>query len=69
MILYQDPYSHRSFFALYGAFEKECSSFDLYPHANKIEAVMQLKADGVGKVSFVGISGQSFLDDFNIRMW
>lgn len=65
MILYQDPYSHRSFFALYGAFEKECSSFDLYPHANKIEAVMQLKADGVGKVSFVGISGQSFLDDFN----
>ena len=65
MILYQDALNHRSFFGLYGAFEKNCSEFDLTPHANKIASVIQMKADGVGQTAYVGKPGYEFLDHFS----
>lgn len=65
MILYQDPYNYRNFLGLYGAFEKDCSEFDLYSHANKIECVVEFMSSGTSSVSYTGKSGLEYLDGFS----
>ena len=62
MILYQDPFSYRNFFGLYGAYEKNCTEFNLSPHASKIECIVEFMSNGKEIVSYKGDSGLEYLD-------
>lgn len=65
MILYQDPFSYRNFFGLYGAYEKNCTEFNLSPHASKIECIVEFMSNGKGIVSYKGDTGLEYLDGFS----